>query len=52
MNQLKSLYVRLTGIIVFIFFFHTLFAQQDRQAVIRGSVKDSKGDPVELLPST
>lgn len=48
MNQLKSLYVRLTGIIVFIFFFHSLFAQQDRQAVIRGSVKDSKGAPVEF----
>ncbi|WP_298653039.1 TonB-dependent receptor [uncultured Proteiniphilum sp.] len=50
MNQLRSLTIRirLTGIIVFIFFFHSLFAQQDRQAVIRGSVKDSKGDPVEF----
>lgn len=48
MNQIKSLYIRLTGIIVFIFFFHSLFAQQDRQSVIRGSVKDSKGDPVEF----
>lgn len=50
MNQSRSLNVRirLTGIIVFIFFFHSLFAQQERQSVIRGSVKDSKGDPVEF----
>lgn len=48
MNQLRGLYVRLIGIIVFIFFVQSLFSQQDRQTVIRGSVKDSKGAPVEF----
>ena len=48
MDQKRSLYVRPIAIVVFILFVQSLFSQQDRQAIIRGSVKDSKGTPVEF----
>lgn len=48
MGQLTSLRGRLISIFFLLFFVHCLVAQQDHQSIIRGTVKDSEGNPVEF----
>ena len=48
MGQSAGLHGRLISIFILLFLVPCLIAQQDRQSVIRGTVKDTKGSPLEF----
>lgn len=47
MNRVKISFIKYVGILILVFFTSSISAQQSRQSIIQGTVKNTKGEPIE-----